>query len=259
MLDSVTTVAAAVVAASCLVSGGALLIKALARLSATFLILTGVTLAVAVFAEATERSGMATTTLVAAGALLAPCAVTAYPRLRWRHPVDFLAVTAIAVCGVLVTLSWDSAEWAQIPAWVLAIVLPLHIWWRIERSKGPERRALIWLALVAGATVWVALAIVFSGEPVGISMTGPGVLLLASIPPTLYVGVSAPEIVDVRALVVRAIGLLVTLVAFICAFVAIDSLLQVLGVTLSGGASAVVAGVLAFGVHPTQQDRKSVV
>lgn len=259
MLDSLTTVAVAVVAVSCLVSGAALLIKVLARLTATFLILTGLALGTAVVAEVEGWTVVASAALVAAGALLGPCAVTAYPRLRWRHPVDFLAVTTIGVCGVLVTLLWNSVDHAEIFAWVLAVVLPLHVWWRIERSEGAERRALIWLALVAGGTLGLALPIVFSGEPVGVSMVGVGVLLAAAIPPTLYVGVSAPEIVDVRALVVDAIGVLVTLVGFICAFVAIDSLLQVLGVTLSGGASAVVAGVLAFGVKPTQQVLRGVV
>jgi len=154
----------AVVGLTWLTSGLALVLWG-TRTAGTLAALAGLGAVAAAAAGATDRSA-APALLVLSGALLAPLALACFPRPRWQHPLDFLALTVLAGCGVVATLSWRSVDAVSSLGLVSAVTLFAHIWWRIEQSGDRERRSLQWMALFAAAALVVSGLLGFASEDV---------------------------------------------------------------------------------------------
>jgi len=240
-------------------SGAALLLRRRSTTSASLLLLAGATGVAAAVLFAADADG-AVRLAAAAAALLAPVALVTYPAVRWRHPVDFLALVVVAGCGV-VTTAYATGEVAGLMGLVQGSVLVALTWWRIEVSTDRERRALVWMALAVTTALLTYGFIVFSFESAeGTVVPELAILVFAMVGPALYVGATLPDLVDVRGLVVRVVVLLVGLVTVMSVFVLGLSLLDAIGAADSNvGAQALLAALAATVFHPTQVMLRGVV
>ncbi|RYC10607.1 sensor histidine kinase [Nocardioides zhouii] len=242
------------VAVSTAVSGGALLLTHRATLSAVLLVCAGAAGLVADALLAADRDRSGAVALAAAVSLFGPAALVTFPRPRWRHPVDFVGVVVVVGGGAIGT------AYAGVDVGVVGLMGLLqgcavlaHTWWRIEVSADRERRAVIWMALaLLLATIFYFFAS-FSAEGFD-SGTLPsiGTAAFALVAPAMYVGATLPDLVDVRALVVRTVVHSVALVTVMAVFVLALGLLEAVGATeLNVGAQALLAALCSTIHHPT--------
>jgi hypothetical protein len=196
--------------------------------------------------------------VVAASGLLMPVALTAYPLLRRRHPVDFVALVVIAGGGALMTLQARDDTVVGALGMAMGVVFFAHTWWRIERSVDRERRALIWMALTVGSVGMVAGSLTFTSQAAPVSLVA--IALFGLLGPALYVGVALPDIVDVRALVVTVVVFTVAAITYLGLFMTVASLLEMAaGETPTVGALAVVGALVATTFRPLQVVLRGVV
>ena len=247
-------IAVAVVAVATAVSGVALLFRRLALVSATLLACAGTAGTVAAVLLAADRDGAGAVAVAAGASLLGPAALVAYPRLRWRHPIDFVSVVVIVGCGAIATAyAVPNPDVTGLMGFVQGCALLVHTWWRIEVSADRERRALVWMALALVLAGLVYFFCIFSAEGFA-SGTLPtiGTVAFAIVAPALYVGVTLPDLVDVRGLVVRTVVHSVALVMVMALFVLALGLLDALDAhDLNVGAQALVAALTATAYYPT--------
>ncbi len=192
--------------------------------------------------------------------LAAPLALLAYPRLRYRHPVDFLALVSIGGCGVVTTAYVDVGV-AGLLGFIQACVFLVHTWWRIELAAERERRALVWMALAVSVSGLVYFFATFSSEGVaGTALPLAGALAFALIGPALYVGATLPDLVDVRGLVVGSVVTSFALITVMAVFILEISLLDALDAgELNDGALAALAALAATAYQPTRVVLRGVV
>jgi len=193
-----------------------------------------------------------------AGALVIPLALTAYPHLRWRHPVDFVALATLTGAGVLATAQWSSSDVVATMGLVIGLTLVVHTWWRIEHSSEVERGALVWMALGAGVpSLGAGLALFVAPDETGAVVA---FVLLMLLCPALYVGVAQPEVVDVRGLVVHSVVFAFAGVVYVGGFMTVESLVEILnGSTPAVGAIAVIGLLAATTFHPARVMLRGVV
>lgn len=258
LISNATLVAMAAVALSCLVSGIALLLARRAEVSAGLLACGGLLGLVGAVLTATGGAPLARTVLVAAGALLLPLALTTYPRARWQHPVDVVALAVVATAGsVAVTLSTSPSAVGSLSI-VTVASLVVHTWWRLERASGEELRAVQWMALGVGTSALAGALLGFAWEGYLVSRIAVAVLMVVG--PALYVGVSAPEVVDVRGGVVGAVVTVMAVLAYTAVFVGLATLLELAaGVEPEVGALALVGALAALTLRPLQVVLRGVV
>jgi signal transduction histidine kinase len=253
-------VALAVIATSFGASGVALLVRRQAIVSACLMTLSGAVLLAAALLLGSDHREPGELLAALAGTLLIPLALTTYPRLRWRHPVDFLALVLIAGCGTVAT-AYAEAGVAGLLELVQASVFVAHTWWRIEVARDRERRALVWMALALAVTGLTYFLLVFSAEGLGTSaVTWSALAVFGLVGPALFVGATLPELVDVRGLVVSAVVSTAAFVTVMSVFVLLLALLDALGADdPNTGALAVLAALAAIAFHPTRVVLRGVV
>ncbi len=244
-------VALMVVGASWTVVGVAMLLRSRA-VSRWGVLLAGLLCMAAVAATVAGAGSAGSLLLVLSAAVVAPLSLAAFPVLRWRHPVDLLALVVVLGCGavpLLELLARGSAVTAELGLGT-AVALVAHTWWRLEATAGRERRALQWAALGTAVVLLAVglLAFLFDGVP---AATTAATALLALLPVPLYVGATLPDVVDVRGLVVRVVVTLVVGLTYVAAFVVVASGLElVAGRTPQVGVVAVAGALVALGVGP---------
>jgi signal transduction histidine kinase len=251
----------AIAMAAFVVSGVALLVRRRALVSATLTLLGGATGIAAAVLLASERDGAAHTVIALSATLFIPLGLATYPVVRWRHPVDFVALVLLGGCGLVCT-AWPTEETVQVMALAQWSVLIAHTWWRIEVTDDHERRAISWMALAVVTSGLLYGFVVFSFEdaPGRGTFVSLMVLVFALVGPTMYVGVTLPDLVDVRGLFVRVVVFVVAFVTCMSVFVIGSGLLDSLGLDEPNlGASAVLAGLSAVAFHPTQVMLRGVV
>ena len=244
----------AVVAASTAASGVALLLARRAMVSAALLVCAGAAGILAAVLQAAAHDRASAVALVGGASLFAPAALVAFPRLRWRHPVDFVSLVVIVGCGATATAYADAHTGVVgLMGLLQGCALLVHTWWRIEVSADRDRRALVWMALALILTTIVFFFSVFSAEGFDSgALPSIGFSVFALIAPAMYVGATLPELVDVRALVVRSVVHCVALVTVMSVFVLALGLLDSLGAhELNVGAQALLAALCATIYQPT--------
>ncbi len=252
--------AVAIVAVSTAASGVALLLRRQALVSATFLVLAGCAAVPAAVLLSSGHDDLGAFTGLVALSLFAPAALATYPRLRWRHPVDFISLVVIIGCGV-VGVAYVDTDVEGLMALVQGCALLVHIWWRIEVSAERERRALVWMSLAVVVTGLLYFFAAFSTENFA-SGTVPALAtaVFALVGPAMYVGATLPDLVDVRGLVVTAVVTTVALITVMSIFVLELSLLDALGADdLNTGALGVLAALAATTYPPTRVVLRGVV
>jgi two-component system NarL family sensor kinase len=250
----------AIVALSTGASGVALLLRRRALVSATLLLLVGCVAVTAALLLSSGHDDAGVATGVLAVSVLAPTALAAYPRLRWRHPVDFVCLVVILGCGG-VGVVYADPDVTGLMGLVQTCTILVHTWWRIEMAVDRERRALVWMALALVLTGLVYFFATFATENVA-SDTVPSlaIAVFALVGPAMYVGATLPDLVDVRGLVVRAVVHGAALVTVMAVFVLALALLEALGARqLNNGAQALVAALCATAYHPTSVILRGVV
>ena len=133
-ISSTVLVGVAVAGLAWLAGGLALLAVGRARLAAVLLAAAGTSMLAGAVLSANGQDTPAWFAVVAAAGLFLPLALTAYPLLRWRHPVDFVALVVIAGGGALMTLQSRDDTVVGALGMVVGVVIFTHTWWRIERS-----------------------------------------------------------------------------------------------------------------------------
>lgn len=251
MILDASLVALAAVALSCLMGGIALLLAHRAEASGGLLVGGGgVGLVAAVLAAAGETAP-ARPVVVVAGAVLLPLALMTYPRARWHHPVDVLAMVVITITGAAAVTQANNAPAVGSLGIAIVGILLAHTWWRLERTSGEERRAVQWMALAVGISALVGAILGFAWEGYLVSRLAPGLLLV--IGPALYVGVAAPEVIDVRAAVVGAVVTVMAVLGYTAVFIFLATLLELTaGVQPDVGALALVGALAALTTRPLQ-------
>lgn len=243
-----------IVAVSTAVSGTGLLLKRRAMVAAVLMVCAGATGIFAAVLLTADHDRSSAVALSAGASFFAPAAFATFPRLRWRHPVDFLALVVIVGCGAIGTAYADvSSVVVGVVGLLQGLALLVHTWWRIEVSLDRERRALVWMALALILATLVCFLSVFSAEGFDSgALPLIGIAGFAVVAPAMYVGATLPELVDVRALVVRTVVHSVALVTVMAVFVLTLGLLDALGAhELNVGAQALLAAVAAISYHPT--------
>lgn len=253
-----TAVAVAVTAVGLsLLLCGVLLVTLRVRVSGTLLALGGATLVVSALG-APNNADAAGFGLTAAGALLLPLGLTTYPRATWRHPVDFVALVAVAGAGVLSVLQWSNADATGSLGLVTGLALIAHTWWRIERSSAGDRRALVWMSLGVGVPSLTAGVVVFAVQTTTAAVVATSLFVLVA--PALYLGVARPDVIDVRGVAVHSVVHSLTAAVYVAGFVTAASLLEILsGAVPTVGVLAVTGLAVATTYHPLKAQLRGVV
>ena len=113
-------------------AGAAMLLRGVARVSAVFCVLAGAAGMVSAVAFGAGHDDLGAFTVIATAALLVPLALATYPAVRWRHPVDFVALVAITGAGALATL-WPDHDAAAVLGFAQGCLLLAYGWWRVAR------------------------------------------------------------------------------------------------------------------------------
>lgn len=247
-MSTAVTVTAGFVGLSLAISG-VLLVLRRSRIAGLALTVVGLLNLAAAIARTQDHPDLAVRLLLVAGVGVGPLAVAAYPTLRRGHPVDLVAATALALAIPTVLIEPDQAV---LVGYLAALVLIAHTWWRIETATGGERTALIWLATTVTTLLLVIGVISFALDGAEASLA-PAFLLACALGPVLVLGVSQPDLVDVRGLVVRiaetASALLVVMATFFL-LVGFAAFLDVEDPSL--GALGLLGALAAASYHPTQ-------
>ncbi len=201
-----------VVALSLALPAGAMLVRRRAPSTAALMLVT---------ATALVASAYDTTTGLVTGLLLGPLVVLAYPRLRWRHPLDLVSLLAVAGAAV-VAVAFRTPGAVDTMGLVVLFVLIGHTWWATARAEGAERRAMTWLALSVGGATLAAGVVAFTLDGANAGAPSSWALLpYVVVGPALYLGVSRPEVADTRLLVVDAVAHGTALVLVLAVFVGV--------------------------------------
>ncbi len=232
-----------------LVSGAAMLVAGRARVAASLLAGSGAALTAGAWLRSADHRSAGAAVLTV-GCVLVPLCLECYPTLRVGHPVDFVAVVTMAGSCLVVPLT-ATRDVVAPPGLVILLVLFAHTWWRIEHTTGREQRALQWMALAVGSTGLAAMLLTLAAESYDVVVVVA--VLLALIGPGLYVGVTLPDVVDVRALVVGAVVLAVAAICYLAVFMLLAlSFAGLLGRDLSLGALGLLGALVAATFHPLQ-------
>jgi two-component system, NarL family, sensor kinase len=247
-----------VVAASYGFAGLGLLVRRESTLAGTLMVLGGLLGIASALLFVAGHDDLGTALGLGAATIALPISLLSYPRLRYRHPVDVLALAVVAACGVASTASEYVAGVGALVQWC---VLVAHTWWRLETSADRERRAIVWMALALCLSGTVYFFAVFSAD----NVTSDVLPLVATlgftiVGPALYVGATLPDLVDVRGLVVGVVVAVFALVTVMAVFVLALSLLDALGADeLNDGALAALAALAATAFQPTRVALRGVV
>ncbi len=137
-------------------------------------------------------------------------------------------------------------------AYLIGLALIAGCWWRLEVGSPRERGVLLWLVAAVVPMAAIAGIIVFVDVDRARGVH-PAVLGLLALPllAALLIGLTRPELVDVRAVLVGSVVTVVVATAYIAAFVGSWALLELLGAgDLTPATFALIGIVCAAGVHP---------
>ena len=249
-----------VVAVSYGAAGVGLLLRRRSVLAGALMVGTGALGTVSMLLLVADHDTAATSVGIASALLLFPLSLLAYPHLRYRHLVDFLALVSIGGCGVAATAYADAGA-AGLMGFIQGCLFFVHTWWRIELSDDRERRALVWMALALSVSGIVYFFATFSSEGfASAALPLAGSLAFVIVGPAMYVGATLPDLVDVRGLVVGAVVTTFALVTVMSVFVLELALLDALDAgEVNDGALAVLAALAATTYQPTRVIMRGVV
>ncbi len=231
-----------------LVAAGVAIARGVARLGAAAA-LVGVLLLAAATATAAGAPAWGDGLWVLAVFVALPVALLLHPDGGAPGPGGRTLLGIVVVTGLLALVDPAGFRTTEIAPVALAALVVAGVWWRHEHAGDRERRALLWLSLGLGTGALVALPAEFL---LGAGPAHHAVVTLSwlVVPAALVVGARYPDRGDVRALIVRAVVLAVTVLTFVAVFVGAASAVALTGATASVGALAVIGAACAAGFGP---------
>lgn len=209
-----------------------------------------------------DRVGMALTGVSLF--ILMPAALVSYSgAAAWRRG-DGWVLAAVVGLGALLVGSAAGPEvdgvGAAVVAALLAIVVLLHFWWRLEQAGADERRPLLWLLVGLGAMVVGFFVLAFVVARDGVVAEAVAAVTLAAVPAAVAVGARDPRSVEARSLLVSAVVTLTALVTVVASYVAVVSWAEVVtGSPVGVGWQAVVAAAAGALLAPARSALREVV
>lgn len=202
--------------------------------------------------------------LLLGAAQIAALALVCYPRPSVRHPVELVTVVLVSAsaASLLVDAGAESSPALRatrtVTTAVALTVLSLHTWWRLERATPDQRWPLLWMALPAGTALLGLGVVVFvasnTAGAVGLCV------LVALVPPALYLGVTRPQLSDVRGLVGGALVVAASLATYLAVLETFDAGLELLvGRPLSRAGLVLLAAICGLVIHPVRTVLRGVV
>ncbi len=247
-MSDVAVGVATVVPALSLAAGGVALFGTRSRPAGALMALT----AIGVITSALVRLGgdKSAAQVILVGSLMLPAAASAlaYPRLSFRHAVEFCAWVIVGGAGVIGTFLALNLGVIGTLASVTGLAAAGHGWWVLETGSDEDREAMLWLAFAA-----MTIGSIFSLLVLEFRTSGAitGALLLTAVGPVMALGVRRPGLTDIRALVVKTVVFGVVALTYISMFIAMLASLELAGNNdPSPGVLAFVGVLLAAGVHP---------
>jgi len=221
-------------------------------------VLVGLLLAASVAAGLGSTSTLAESLWLTASMIAFPVVIFLFPDGRVGGQTGGVVFVLIVATGALAVVYPAEFGRSGVSGLVLYVLLLSWAWWRYDHSDDQDRQALLWLALAAGGGGLIGGVAVFMAD----NTAGVIVLVLAgsSVPVALAIGMTRPEVADIRALIVSVVVYAVTAIVLVSVFVGSASTIELLlGRSPSIGATAVIAMVCAGGFHPTRVVLRGVV
>ena len=183
--------------------------------------------------------------------LLVPVALVLYPDDRPPAGLGGVAPAVVAMAGVLAVLDPDRYAAGDLGVLVAYLLVLAVQWWRYERSGPAGRRMLQWLALgaVPGPVVAALASFVVPPEPAAVLHLAVWAVLVTCV----VIGLTAPEVRDVRAMALSVAVHAITALLVISVFAGVVALAEVVAgrpVVLSPGALGLIAAACAIGYAP---------
>lgn len=247
-MNEAAIAAATVVPGLSLGAGGAALVGTRSRYAGILMILACIGLLASALARLAGTDQAGQLLLVASLMLPAAAAALAYPRLSFRHPIEFCAWVVVAAAGVAGTLfAFEPGTFGTLAS-VSAIAIVGHGWVVLEKGSGEDREAMLWLTFAALTIGALAALLVLQFQAAGAIA---GAFLLAGVGPLMAAGVRRPGLADIRQLVVETVVVGVVALAYVATFVAFLALLDLSGSERPAPAALALLGfLLAGGVQP---------
>ena len=167
-------------------------------------------------------------------------AATTY-RSFGRFQTTLLAI--IAGTGMFAWLGGPEALLAA--GWIVPAIVLVWVWWVIDRRSGPDRRAMIWVAVGLGvlALGWAVAAIIVPSPPA----TAAATLCLLAVPASMIVARSRLA-ADPRQVLVHVVVVLVAAIAYVAAYGGLIALAELTSGPLSTELATAIAVLPALGM-----------
>jgi signal transduction histidine kinase len=167
-----------------------------------------------------------------------------------------VAVPVIVVLGGAAAVSGNPTLLGT-AALVVPLVVASGVWWRFERGAerepGLARDRLRWVALGVAVTVVLSIPLGFVRTDGFLVVLGGGLLVLV-LPAAVVCAYRVPAGVDVRLVVARAAGLVISVVVAFAVWSGVVAGLSIAGVDTSRpGIAALVAAGVAVGFTPVRR------
>ncbi len=250
-MTSVNAVCAAALGLAFLASGVFVRSRSGPRVPTLLLLAVGLTTvaAAAVFPFAPQASERIV--LVGASVLFATL-IALYPDGRGAPELGAVGTAVVVGVGVLAATA-PTDDLSSVYELAQVVLLIGLLWWRFEKSADRERRALLWLALVLGGGLLLAGHIGFlsPNSDVGAVLA---VTALLPVPLGLAVGLVNPYVLDVRAVMTRAVVEATSVLSVVALFVGLTSVFELAtGRSPSVGALGFVAAACGLVYAPLRE------
>jgi signal transduction histidine kinase len=183
--------------------------------------------------------------------VLLPLALVLYPDDRPPAGLGWTAVAVVGLSGGLALLypgTFAGSGLSEIVAYLLVLAAQ---WWRYEHTGSTVRRALQWLALgaVPGPLLAVIASFALPPEPLAVL----GLVVWVVLVGCLGIGLVAPGVRDVRAIMLGVSVHSITVLLVVSVFAAVIALTETVAggpVTLAPGTLGLIAAACAIGYAP---------
>jgi two-component system NarL family sensor kinase len=182
--------------------------------------------------------------------VLLPAALVLYPDGRPPAGIGWVSVGVVTAAGGIAVLApgpYAYSGMSQFAAYLLVLAMQ---WWRYERAGPADRRALQWLALgaVPGPLLATLAGFAVSFEPAAVLDLTVALIFVGC----LVLGLMAPGLRDVRAMIVTVGVHAVTVLLVTCVFAGVLAVIHAVagGAVLRPGALGLIAAACALGHAP---------
>ena len=183
--------------------------------------------------------------------VLLPLALVLYPDDRPPAGLGWTAPAVVGLCGGMALIYPGTFARSGLSALVGYLLVLATQWWRYEHTGSSGRRALQWLALgaVPGPLLAAIANFAIPYEPLAVLCLAVWIVLVGC----LVIGLAAPDLRDVRAIMLSVSVHSITALLVVSVFAAVIALTETFAgrpVTLAPGTLGLIAAACAIGYAP---------